>query len=542
MAGVTGPRDRLAWVRDTLIAALIDEEDADELAPGTIVAGRYRIGERLGAGAIGQVYWGEHTTVRRPVAVKVLSRRWLGNHQMVARFRSEAQSASAAGHPNIVDVLDAGELDNGLPFIVMEHLPGRELFEILHEAQGMSIERTATIGRDVARALAAAHHRDIVHRDLKAENVMIVERDGVELVKVLDFGVAHVATEGSRRTTPGMVIGTPEYMAPEQVKGARPTPAIDVYALGVLLHEMLVGSPPFEASEPIEVLALKTAGPAPSVAKRRPDLPASLVAIVDQCLDADPKRRPSASEVAQRLHALVERGAPFVTAPRPIIVPRRSPWLAVGAVAVLGAGLWLAMRDAGTEVAAATPPRHEPPAPVLQKGAPISAHEPAPPIEPEPEPEPEDEDEDEHGSTGASEVAVAEAPVQRSTMRRDRSGRDRAARDRPPRDLPPSDLPKVESDPPSAKPDDASADSRACKEVRQQARDARQVQDWPGVLRHTSKAGCWESGLERRRLRVKAMLESGRYADCISTGGNSEDKDIAKWVDLCRRKSAAAAG
>jgi serine/threonine protein kinase len=502
-----------------LKAELDDAADLDELQPGTIVAGRYRIGERLGSGAIGEVYWAEHTTVRRPVAVKVLSRQWLGNHQMVARFRSEAQAASAAGHPNIVDVLDAGELDSGLPFIVMEHLAGRELYEILREANGMSVERTAAIGRDVARALAAAHEREIIHRDLKAENVMIVERDGVEVVKVLDFGVAHVASEGSRRTTPGMVIGTPEYMAPEQVKGARPTPAIDVYALGVLLHEMLVGTPPFEASEPIEVLALKTSGPAQSVATRRHDLPAALVALVDQCLDSDPKRRPSAAEVAQRLHALLERGAPFVTAPRMIVPPRRSPWLPLGlAAGVLGIGVWFALRtDSGAQLAAATPPPVEPaPAPVLVKDEPA-------PIEPEPEPAPEPEPEPEPESPGTAIVAVADPTEPEPRTKPRKTARD---------------LPKVEADGPAPEPESASADSRACKDLRQRARDAREMQDWPGVLRHTTKAACWDSPLERKRLRVKALLESGRYADCISTGSTSDDKDIVKWVALCERKSA----
>jgi serine/threonine-protein kinase len=507
------------------LAASTDSGD-DELAPGTVVADRYRVGERLGAGAMGAVYYAEHLTVRRPVAIKVLATQWMGRRDMVDRFRTEAQAASAAGHPNIIEVFDAGDLPSGQPYLVMEYLAGRELYALIQESNGMSPRRAAGYGRAIARALTAAHGSGIVHRDLKAENVMVVERGGEEALKVLDFGVAQVASGGARRTAPGMVIGTPEYIAPEQVRGQPATPAIDVYAFGVLMHEMLVGTTPFEAAESLDVLAMKTAGPAAPVTSKRADIPTSMARLVDRCLEMDPTARPTAPEIVQALDAFLDEPArPLV----PIAVPpaRRSAWRSVAVVVGIAAltGVGLAWPRAPLR----------PTAPAVPAVASASRTEGVPPPSP-PRRDPEPTVSNEGAETSGSATSTDGGEETGST-----------ATDPPPTDPPPAvgPRPKPPVDtplppPPSADPPTAKLepDTPVCRANRDRAVEARKVQDWDGVLRYTAAAACFSSKLERQRLRVQAFLESGKHDRCIAAATASTDAQIAKWVRLCERKRA----
>ena len=487
----------VSWLR-------LESED-EALSPGQMVAGRYRIGERLGAGAIGTVYYAEHVEVGRPVAIKVLSRKWLGHDPMVERFRSEARAASAAGHPNIVDVLDAGDLDNGVPYLVMEHLAGRELYDDIKDTDGMPPRRAAAIARDVARALAAAHDKGIIHRDLKAENVMLVDRGADTIVKVLDFGIAFGVTE-RRMTTPGTFLGTPEYIAPEQVRGAEPTDRIDVYALGVLMHEMLLGRPPFEAAEPMDVLAMKTAAAAPSVAGARVDIPERFAALVDACLQREPTQRPSAREVIDILEEVLDSGAFAKPVSAPPASSRRGAWVvavAVGVVAI-AAVAYVLVAEPAASLAVAIDVAEPPPVPPLDD-------EP----EPTPEPEPATSTTGADASTGTPEVVPQP---------------------------PPEDLPKRPAKHPTTKsavPDPPKPDPTDCGNLRARALEARDLQDWRGVLRYTTKPACFASALERKRLRVKAYLESGDYRRCIEHGESSSDAEIAKNVAWCRKKRAA---
>ena len=305
------------------------------LEAGTIVDSRYRLDAVLGSGAMGTVYRGVHLSVGRPIALKVLSADLAASSTFRTRFRAEARAASAAGHPNIIEVFDAGELPDGRPYLVMEQLSGRDLLEELRLHGPMTLERACRIVREVARALHAAHEVGIIHRDLKAENVFLVQRDEHESVKVLDFGIAHGGIDGQRVTTPGLAMGTPEYMAPEQAFGAAARPTFDIYALGVLLFELLVGEPPFVANNPMEVLGKKTSNPAPSLRTRRRDLPDALVELVDACLEIEPGARPQSAEiVAHRLDAISFAANAPPSAKKRLL----ETWVVVVSLAVVGLG------------------------------------------------------------------------------------------------------------------------------------------------------------------------------------------------------------
>ncbi|MEM7158704.1 MAG: serine/threonine-protein kinase [Myxococcota bacterium] len=280
-------------------ASRVNPGGGETIAPGTIIAQRYRIADPLGRGGMGTVYLAEHVTVGRKVAIKVLTHEW-SEHEVVARrFKEEARAASAAGHPNIIEVFDAGELPDRRLFIVMEFLTGRSLYEEIVENGPMDVLRACQSIRDVARAIRAAHGVGIIHRDLKPDNIMIVNRGDGEIVKVLDFGISASADrtpEEQRLTIPGHALGTPEYMAPEQSKGRPPTESFDIYALGVILYEVLVGEPPFVSENVVEVLARKATEAPPRLDHRRDGLPPPLIDLVHACIEVDPQLRPPSAE------------------------------------------------------------------------------------------------------------------------------------------------------------------------------------------------------------------------------------------------------
>ncbi len=323
--------------------------DSETIPAGTIVAQRYRMAEPLGRGGMGTVYLAEHITVGRKVAIKVLTHEW-SEHEVVARrFKEEARAASAAGHPNIIEVFDAGELPDRRLFIVMEFLTGRSLYEELVEVGPLDVLRACKIIRDVARAVRAAHGVGIIHRDLKPDNIMLVNRGEGEMVKVLDFGISASADrtpEEQRLTIPGHALGTPEYMAPEQSKGRPPTEQFDIYALGVMLYEALVGEPPFVSENIVEVLARKATEAPPPLDQRRGGLPPPLVELVHACIEMDPARRPPGAEA-------------FLAVLEPIVAALES----MQALETSGSGRYGILRDspAGTALAVRRPPFGIPP-------------------------------------------------------------------------------------------------------------------------------------------------------------------------------------
>jgi serine/threonine-protein kinase len=257
---------------------------------GLVVGGRYKIVRTLGAGGMGGVYVAEHELIGKTVALKCLHKEYTRDKDLVERFKREARAATAIGNEHIVDVTDMGDLPDGAPFLVMEFLQGTTLSGLMEDVGPMRIHRAVHIVRQVCDALGAAHEKGIVHRDLKPENVFLTKRgQDPDFVKVLDFGISKIHSgdrpdRGLTRT--GMAIGTPTYMSPEQAQGLRDVDArTDVWALGVILFEMLTGHRPFEAdSYPMLLMRIVGSDPDP-VTKWRKDVPAALSAIVMRCLE-----------------------------------------------------------------------------------------------------------------------------------------------------------------------------------------------------------------------------------------------------------------
>lgn len=280
---------------------------------GTTLAERYFICNRLGGGGMGDVYVALHVGISRRVVVKVLKHETVQNQpEAVERFRREAQAAATTGHPNIIEVFDFVSTNDGRVAIVMEYLAGSSLEAVL--AQGaLDPARAVRIALQVARAMTAAHGAGIVHRDLKPDNVFLVDReDDPDYVKVLDFGIAAHLTSftdpKSRLTQPGITIGTPEFMAPEQFAGMAVDGRADLYSLGAILYLALTGCPPHMGATPLELLRAKlTEIPAlPSRYVRA--IPPELDQLLLEMLENDPVRRPSGmSEVKDRL-VEIERG------------------------------------------------------------------------------------------------------------------------------------------------------------------------------------------------------------------------------------------
>jgi serine/threonine protein kinase len=265
-----------------------------EALVGAIIDDRYRLLSVLGTGGMGTVYEAEHVEVGRKSAVKVLRPEFSGQRELVARFRREARAAGAIGHPNIVDVHDFGTTDGGLLYCVMERLQGAELGDVIAQRGCLPPSRAVPIAIQVCRALAAAHEAGIVHRDLKPENIFLTTRGDVQdWVKVLDFGIAKAMDAGEGLTRPGIAIGTPEYMSPEQATGQGADERSDIYALGSILFEMLGGTPPFGADQPaLDVLGSKATQEAPPIRAIRPDVPESLARVIARTLERDPRKRP----------------------------------------------------------------------------------------------------------------------------------------------------------------------------------------------------------------------------------------------------------
>ncbi|WP_428265120.1 protein kinase domain-containing protein [Haliangium sp.] len=257
--------------------------------------GPYRIDSRLGEGGMGEVYRALHVELHRPVAIKTLRPEVAAQPDLVARFFAEAKAANLIRHENIIECTDLVANPGGTSYIVMELLEGRTLSDAIRDSGRIAPERAVFITAQVADALEAAHRKNIIHRDLKPDNVFLIRRLGTDdYVKVLDFGVARLQPDISqvKATQTGAVIGTPAYMSPEQCEGRRVTPAADIYALGIILFQMLTGQLPFDGPTlPMMLVAHLTTEP-PRVHSLAPDVPAALSAVVAQCLAKQPQDRP----------------------------------------------------------------------------------------------------------------------------------------------------------------------------------------------------------------------------------------------------------
>ncbi len=281
---------------------------------GSVLVDRYFIKRKIGEGSMGLVYEGHHTGVGKRVAIKIPHRSERRREKLMQRFRLEANAASQIGHPNIADVTDCGTTPGGDFFFVMEYVDGVDLSKVLRRSGGLPLERCLLIAIQICRGLEAAHKAGIIHRDLKPSNVMLVrDREDEELVKVLDFGVAKFLRqdqgEAVELTMADATVGTPRYMAPEQIESGKGIDfRVDIYAVGGLIYAMLSGGrAPFESESIHELWRRKTNEEPPSISKVRSDLPDALTRLTMRCLARDPAKRPqSMDELKRDLVRLIE--------------------------------------------------------------------------------------------------------------------------------------------------------------------------------------------------------------------------------------------
>jgi serine/threonine protein kinase len=577
------------------------------LAEGTVV-GRHRIVGKLAEGAHAILYMGEHQVTRAEVAIKVLRFALRRDAEMLARFDREARvMGRLAGAESIVHVHDAGALDDGRRFLVMEFVRGRELSTLLKNSGRrhvpMGFDRILAIARDLASALRDAHGKGVIHRDLKPSNVMIGRTpDGREYAKLVDFGVSgdlEVSGTSADLTVVGSVIGTPEYMSPEQHAGQPATVSMDIFALGVVLFEMTTGSLP-----PPQVLRQ---GAAPRVATLRPEVPPALDVLIDGCLRPDARARVGdAIEVLSRLRTASEEleGKPEANAwaegrlvrtagaievaadsepplshpvshplshplshpvshplSHPVSHPlshplEEPPRASVGAepadpssrrtvvivlVVLLFAGLataitaWALSSNAGGIAADRAP---------VPDAAPTPAPEPAPAASPTPEPTPTPT------PTPTPEPTPAPTPSPTDTGPADAAPEplpagptllpidpDTANHDGPTPAKPvASKTSPATPTPAKPAPEKPAPASAECVEHRDAAAEASEAMQWRGVLEHTRSAACWTDRTARLRLRVEALAELSRYGDCAKEGEGSSDPTVLRTVGLCRAR------
>ena len=275
--------------------------DPNDALIGTLAAGRYRILKLLGEGGMGQVYLAEHVAIEKRVALKVLRSEYATKGEIVTRFQQEAISASRIKHPNVLDVFDFGQLDNGCFYLAMEFLEGCDLADELTRRRVLDAGTGIRVSMQICRALAAAHANGVVHRDMKPENVFLQRTaDGEEIVKIVDFGIAQLRSKDDavvetkrRLTRTGMIFGTPEYMAPEQASGKHADLRADIYAVGIIMYEMFTGAVPYTGETFLCVLTKHLNEPAPLMNVVYPELTISphLQAAIMRALEKDPAIR-----------------------------------------------------------------------------------------------------------------------------------------------------------------------------------------------------------------------------------------------------------
>jgi eukaryotic-like serine/threonine-protein kinase len=275
----------------------------------TVLDDRYDVVRPLGSGGMGEVYLARDRVLGRDVALKVLRKQYAGDEEFAERFKREAMSVASLSHPNIVQVYDRGETEEGASYIAMEYVPGGTLKERISREGPLEAAHAAGLGAQVAEALGAAHDRDMVHRDIKPQNVLLTARGGA---KVADFGIARSGSSATISRT-GSVMGTAGYMSPEQALGKPATPKSDLYSLGVVLYEALTGELPYTADNPIAVSMKHVNEPLRPPIELNPRIPKGMNALVTKLLAKDPEDRyADADELADDLWR-VNRGLEPVT-------------------------------------------------------------------------------------------------------------------------------------------------------------------------------------------------------------------------------------
>ena len=276
---------------------------------GSVVADRYHILKKLGEGGMGTVYLAEHVKMGRKSALKVMNPGMNTDPDAIARFNREASNASRLSHPNICGIYDFGETPDGLIYLAMEFIEGSSLTSLIEKGGQLPAPRAASIVHQTADALQVAHDAGIVHRDLKPDNIMVARnRDGSDLVKVVDFGIAKASSSDAQKVTKtGLVVGTPEYMSPEQLAGDKLDGRSDIYSLGLVAFNCLTGTLPFASESAQEAMIMRLTDRPRSLAEVRPDVawPAALQATMDKAL---------ARDAAERYQSAAQFGREFAAA------------------------------------------------------------------------------------------------------------------------------------------------------------------------------------------------------------------------------------
>lgn len=285
----------------------VDGAVLEELADpriGTLLAGRYELESKLGEGGMAVVYRARQQLVDRPVAIKVMNAHLVRDASLKERFRREAKNAAAIAHPNIVEISDYGEAEDGTPYLVMELLDGSSL-DVLVERGPMPAPQAAAIGAQIARGLARAHDFQVIHRDLKPENIFVARTpDGRMIPKILDFGIAR-SLHDQRLTSAGQIFGTPQYMAPERVTSIDAGASADLYALGVMLFEMVTGQLPFQSNDVTGYLIAHMQQPIPRPSDFVANLPRRFEELIVRLMAKKPEERPvDAHQVEKELLTL----------------------------------------------------------------------------------------------------------------------------------------------------------------------------------------------------------------------------------------------
>ncbi len=253
---------------------------------GTVLSGRYKLEAKLGSGGMSTVYLARDQTLDRQVAVKVMHREMSEQEDQLERFRQEARSVAKLSHPNVVAVIDAGE-DGGHPYIVFEYVEGETLKQRINREGALPPQEAIAYAIEIARGLSMAHARNMVHRDIKPQNILI---DAEGRAKLTDFGISR-QLEQDGMTATGRVLGTTDYVAPEQAMGRKVDPRTDIYSLGVVLYEMLVGQVPFSAESQVGVAMKHVNEELPDVQRRRPEVSAAVALVVERSTTKDPDER-----------------------------------------------------------------------------------------------------------------------------------------------------------------------------------------------------------------------------------------------------------
>ena len=322
---------------------------------GTVLSGRYRLEAKLGSGGMSTVYLAKDETLDRPVAVKVMHREMSEQEDQLERFRQEARAVAKISHPNVVSVIDAGE-DGGYPYIVFEYVEGETLKQRISRVGALDVQEAIAYAIEIARGLGIAHGRNLVHRDIKPQNVLI---DDEGRAKLTDFGISR-QLEQDGMTATGRVLGTTDYVAPEQAMGQGVDPRSDVYSLGVVLYEMLVGQVPFHADSQVGVAMKHVNEELPDVQRRRPEVSAAVALVVERATAKRPEERyQSVGEMIDDLETALEVEAAragsttgeatsvleaLPPAKRKLSAPPRWSWVVIALLVLVGGGTLLATK------------------------------------------------------------------------------------------------------------------------------------------------------------------------------------------------------